>query len=75
MIYIDIKQLRPLWRDVEHDAVDGSGQSNASNQKRDQNDVGKDGGEVCNLSRTEIKSNFYKLDFNVSKSFHLQMFH
>ena len=58
MIYIDIKQLRPLWRDVEHDAVDGSGQSDAPNQKRDQNDVGKDGGEVRNLSRTEIKSFF-----------------
>ena len=48
--YVVVQELRPLRRDVEHDAVDGSGQRHAAHKKCDEDDVGKDRSEVRHLA-------------------------
>jgi hypothetical protein len=49
--YIDIKELLPLRCDVEHDAVDRSGQGDTADEQSDEDDVGEDGREVGHLPR------------------------
>ena len=49
--YINVKELLPLRSDVEHDAVDWSGQGDSTYEKSDEDDVGKNSREVGHFPR------------------------
>ena len=47
--YLCIEDLLPLWSQEVHDAIDGSVQSDATDEEDGQNDVRERGCEVYNL--------------------------
>ena len=49
--YINVEELLPLRSNVEHDAVDWSGQGDSTDEKSDEDDVGENGREVGHLTR------------------------
>ena len=50
--YLDICKLLPFWNNVEFDSLVVSGQSYASHQQDDQQNIRECGSEIHNLSET-----------------------
>lgn len=49
--YLRAYQLVKVWRDVEEDSINGSGQSDPTEEQDEQHEVGIGGGEIHHLGR------------------------